>query len=371
MYIYLITFWVSILVVIVFGNKRKNIMEYNYEKNALQHISGTFRISKKRFGVFLAALPPIFISAVRYDVGTDFFATYYSGFYRVLNGSNNDKFEIGYKLVIKVIQIFTSDAQWIFVLTSIIFIGCSFKIFADQSVDIPFSILLFLISRFYLMGMNVIRQMIAIAIFTYALKYVLNKNLKKYILFSLLAISFHYSAILLLPIYYIGRLKINRRRFIQIGMIEILFASLAVSLVYQLLKVVSLKYYWLLYRFEVCGLNFTIFTIVFNVLLLFIYFYNYKSYQNNERYCLYLNIQIMATLISFVLRSIPLLERVYWLYSFPILVSIPYMLKTFEKKWLRYLATMIIIVFMVFYFIYDIIILNDHSTLPYIWKFST
>lgn len=61
-----------------------------------------------------------------------------------------------------------------------------------------FSIILFIISQYYFQECNLVRQMLATSIFLYALKYLDNKDWKKYIIWIFAASSFHYSAFILL-----------------------------------------------------------------------------------------------------------------------------------------------------------------------------
>lgn len=61
-----------------------------------------------------------------------------------------------------------------------------------------FSIVLFITSQYYFQECNLVRQMLAVSIFLYALKYLENKDWKKYIIWVFVAASFHYSALFLL-----------------------------------------------------------------------------------------------------------------------------------------------------------------------------
>lgn len=68
------------------------------------------------------------------------------------------------------------------------------------------SLLLFVATIFFQEG-NLIRQMMSIAIFLYSTKYIAGKDMKKYLVCVFLACMFHASSIVLLPIYWVNRLK--------------------------------------------------------------------------------------------------------------------------------------------------------------------
>ena len=362
MIIYCITFIMSLLIYITVSNGKK------FQKNlAVNKKNKHYVINRVSIAVFLSALPPMFISAVRYYVGTDYFVTYYTGFYRILDGSRIDGFEFGYYWLNKIIQVFTDNVFVLFIITSIMLVSIVYKGIEQLSVDIPFSIMMFMFSRYYFIGMNGIRQFMAIAMLTYSIKYVSERDAKKFTLCMVFAISFHYTSILFIPVYFIGRLYMTRMRFIIITAIDIIFFSLGGKIIFQVLK--STKYGILLLKYNVAGLNFSIATVVINLLLLYIAFENYSIRKEDEKYRVYCNIQFFAFLVSLVLRSIPLMERVYWIFSFPIIVTIPYFLSGKTKNRKKAQKSIIAIIFFV-YMIYDIVVLKDHNVLPYQWIFG-
>lgn len=362
MIIYCITFILSLLIYITVskGKISKKIIIKDTKHNH-------YKINRVSIAILLSALPPMFISAVRYYVGTDYLVTYYTGFYRILDGSRVDGFEFGYYWLNRIIQMVTDNVFVLFAITSIIFIAVVYKGIEESSIDIPYSIMMFMFSRYYFIGMNGIRQFIAIAILTYSIKYIVEKNSKKFIICMIFAVSFHYASVLFIPVYFIGRFYMTKVRFIVITAIDIVFFSLGVNIIFRILK--STKYGLLLEKYNVCGLNFTIFTIALNAFLLYTALENYSIRKEDEKYRVYSNIQFFAFLLSLVLRSIPLMERVYWIFSFPIIISVPYFMIGKKKTRRRIEKSVIAIVFFV-YMIYDIVILNDHNVLPYQWIFG-
>lgn len=362
MIIYCITFMISLLIYTTVSNGKK------FKKNlAVNKKNKSYIINRVSIAVFLSALPPMFISAVRYCVGTDYFVTYYTGFYRILDGSKIDGFEFGYYWLNKIIQVFTDNVFVLFIITSIMFVFIVYKSIENLSVDIPFSIMMFMFSRYYFIGMNGIRQFMAIAMLTYSIKYVIEKDAKKFTVCMLFAISFHYTSVLFIPVYFIGRIYITKMRFIIITVIDLVFFSFGGKVIFQVLK--STKYGILLLKYNVAGLNFSIVTVIINLILLYVAFENYSIRKEDEKYRVYCNIQFLAFLVSLVLRSIPLMERVYWIFSFPIIVTIPYFVleKTKNKKKVQ--KGIIALIFFC-YMMYDIAILKDHSVLPYQWIFG-
>ena len=307
----------------------------------------------------VSSLPLTIISGIRYSVGTDYWNTYYTSFYRILKGIKFDSFEFGYTLLIKGIQFFTDNVFVLFFLTSLIFGMFTFVAFYELSENIPLSILLLFLFRYYFISMNTIRELIAIAIMTYALKYAFKKNPKKYFICFLTALSFHTSIILFLPVYFFDKIKINRRKF---------FTIIVMNAVYEILDIIltGTKYGLLLNKYRVSGIKVSMFTVVLNIVLTLVAFGSYKNKKDDRKYQIMLNIQLVAALISYMFRVIPLIERVYWLYSFPIVISFPFFLENIKSKIVKQCICIgLCCTLAVIYIGYDILYLNDHGVLPY------
>ncbi len=78
--------------------------------------------------------------------------------------------------------------------------------------------------------MNGIRQGIAISILFCSIKYLMEKKMLKFLAVNIIAIGFHYSAIVFIPFYFLSQIKINRN-FIHI----LLFISIIVGFLFQTL----------------------------------------------------------------------------------------------------------------------------------------
>ena len=72
--------------------------------------------------VFFSVLPLSLISGLRKGIGTDYYFTYYRAFYSILAGDIFYKREPLFNYLNQFIQLFTTDAQWLFVITSFIFV---------------------------------------------------------------------------------------------------------------------------------------------------------------------------------------------------------------------------------------------------------
>ena len=72
---------------------------------------------------------------------------------------------------------------------------------------IELSLYVYIASGMYLVSMNGVRQYLTAAIIFTATKYILDGNWKRYFLIVLFASTFHQSALVLIPIYFVVRRK--------------------------------------------------------------------------------------------------------------------------------------------------------------------
>jgi len=88
-----------------------------------------------------------------------------------------------------------------------------------------FAILILLATIFYTQQANAVRQMMAVSIFLYSTKYIVEKNIIKYLMLVFVATFIHVSAFILIPVYFISTKTINKY-----VMLSILVASLLVGM---------------------------------------------------------------------------------------------------------------------------------------------
>lgn len=160
---------------------------------------------KPRLGVYRLLIPIIFsyivfVSSIRYHVGSDFLS--YVKLYYSIEYNNN--FSLSYTTLNIILRQFIESPQAIFLVTSIIVYGFIFLTYKNYK---SLSIILLWFILFYFLSLNLLRQGIALAILTYSIYYIPNK--KKYYALIILAFSFHSTGIigLIFPILYNFRIK--------------------------------------------------------------------------------------------------------------------------------------------------------------------
>ncbi len=129
--------------------------------------------------------------------------------YNFESGSES-RFEPSYQLLRDVVAGFTSNYKWLF--AAICSIALIVKFWAIERIS-PYiygAILVYLSYFFILHDMIQIRAGVATAFLLFAIKYIAERRLIPFLIFSAIAISFHYSTMVILPLWFVSRVQINR-----------------------------------------------------------------------------------------------------------------------------------------------------------------
>lgn len=308
---------------------------------------------------FIPMLPLALISGFRYGVGQDYFYTYVPIFNQAATGQlENTWGEIGYIYLNKIVAMFTNDYAGIFLVTSIIFIYLVFDTIYKESDNWTFSALLLVLMGYYFCFMNGIRQMLAVSILLFSIKYIRERNLIKFLLIIMLASLFHSSALLFIPVYFIYKLKIGPK---VMGIsIATFYAFSSIVSKYVLNFVGVTKYSWYLdsvYKAERTG----IIMILINVcILVFALLFN-----NDKKNDLFIKIQWLAVISMSFIGKIPVAHRLVWVFGLPGIILIPNVIESRKNKKEKFLLTLVISIIYIIYFVYTIGLKNSNNVLPY------
>ena len=228
----------------------------------------------------ISALPFIIVAGFRYNVGCDFMS--YVRYFDFFKYTSIHKMEFGFNFLIEFIQLFSNNNMWLFLLCAIIFIFFTYKAIYQQSIDPTLSIFLLLSTTYFTTYLNGMRQLMAIAIFLYAIKYIKNRDFSKYILFIIIACMFHTSSILYIPLYFLYGIKIKPKT----QLIILLICFVLKSSIFKILNNIFLLSRYSIYNevFAARDANTILIVIEISTLLFALYFYKRKSndYSDND-----------------------------------------------------------------------------------------
>lgn len=316
----------------------------------------------KKFMFLLVIFPFWFISAFRYDVGTDYFNTYVKYYEHTKLGWKPYRTEPLFQLLNNVLVRLNCNVVWLFIITSFIFLFFVFLIIFKYSKNYIVSIIVFFVSSIFFNSLNNVRQYLALSIALYG---VLNNNKIKKIIFIIVASMIHLSACLLIIIVFIKQFKLNKRRY---GIISILMAILSPFVcvfIYYTLKNTKYGYF-----FDNIGTGFSLAFVLVNLIYTFFNWYFYD--ENNiisELGCMQL-LTFLFTLCSIILQNEELWMRIIRVFSFSQFLLVPCILEKCKSK-IQCQSTCFVLTFSyILYTIYTVYTMGGLNVFPYNFIFN-
>ena len=288
----------------------------------------------KNILTILSAIPFILVSALRYDVGTDYFYRYVPDYNSIVNGGNVDNLEIGFKLLINLCILITKDYQILFIVTSIITITLFMYTIQKQSKNKALSITIFLLGGFFFQSLNILRQYMAIAIVFFSYRYLLKSKYPIFIVSVVLAFFIHNASIVCLIMLLLkDREILNFKTILIVALIIFIFGTPLINLFKSIAQNTRFNVYIdsLYDRGDMRKL-----TILSNLIIyIFMYLQYIVKRKNNtviKEDIFYINMQ-GATLIFIMLSSkFYLFFRIAYYFMIYQIVSIPYFIKTIDTE---------------------------------------
>lgn len=157
-----------------------------------------------------AAIVFAVIAAVRFQVGYDYNlygGTYFNMKYMDIEEISVLKMEKGFLLPLYILDLAFEDYRTVFVYTSIIIYPAVFYLIYKNSSCPWISTAAYLCFGLFFNSLCFLRQVMAVLIVTYAIKYVCEKQPLKFFVLVLAASAFHWSALIALVMYILLRIK--------------------------------------------------------------------------------------------------------------------------------------------------------------------
>lgn len=145
-------------------------------------------------------------------------------------------FEPGYILFNRIVAAFTSDFTIFLLVESIIICGSYMWTIYKYSYIPWLSVIIFL-ATIFTQSLFVLRQHIAIAIILFSVPFIINRKIWGFLLIEALAFSFHSSALIFLPAYWLYNIKLSRGFWFQFACVM----AIAVPVFHVLVAYLSSK----------------------------------------------------------------------------------------------------------------------------------
>lgn len=289
----------------------------------------------------------ILLSGFRFYVGTDYPS--YVNMFRYININNifNLK-EIGYLTINLIPKRLGFNVQIVFLLSSLITLLFIYYGIKNQTNYYFWAWFFYLSFGFYMQSMNSVRQSIAVAIFFYAIKYIKNNNLTKFLIFVFIASLFHMSVFIAVPIYFISKVKIPK--FFMLLSIIVFFIGNQLNIFIDFIKKVALliggrygNYVRLGYDYESDGTG--LMRLFFLLVVIFLIIHREKLIKKSKVNLLYLNIAFIYVLGDLFFGDYNMALRLLLYFRIFLILLLPEMLYIFKKEQRAFVKVSFVLLF--------------------------
>lgn len=337
---------------------------------------------KNRFVITIPFLSLMFLmAAFRDGIGGDYemYRDYYSHVVPIKNYLAGEyepfyrskSFEEGFTVfasLVRTIDFTNGPCFFIFCIAVV-----SFVIFIPSLREYtPFvfiALLFYMYKAYFWHDFTLSRQTIATALFTFSLRYVKSKSYIKYMILNVIAVSFHSSAIILLPLCFFLNHKFQIRTILIILLAAIAITILSNNIMSLGIKIAS--FFGLGQRLSTYAMNEETLNpinfIEIFIIMFFCLFYR-NEYEKKEPYFnIIFNIFLISSFLLISLSSYGIFTRFkeYFVVSYIILVS--YIIGHIESNTIRLGAFLLMSIYVALGYFRYIIIFSNGNLIPYKW----
>lgn len=134
----------------------------------------------------------------------------YENYYNFLIGYGGERWEIGFKTYVGLFKKIHTNPIFLFAVIAALTVGIKLLAIRQMSNSFWLSMVVYISGVFILHDMIQIRVAAASGLLLWATKYAYERNLKKFLIIGGVAMLFHYSAIIIFPIWFISTTKTQR-----------------------------------------------------------------------------------------------------------------------------------------------------------------
>lgn len=350
------------------------------------------KIKSKKIKILLmvlAVVPLYIISAIRYDVGTDYIKRYTNNYITLSQGKDITNLEIGFKIIDYICIFFTKEPYLLFIVTSLMILAIIYETVYKKSTNRILSITIFFLGGYYFGSLNLVRQYVAIAFVFIGYQFLLsNHKVKAYIGFlvsCLIAFSMHSSSIICFCIMFLNRkILLNIKWVLPVSIIIFIFNEKIMNLLNPIIEKTRFAVYLngAFAKGQVSILNLLENFIVY-IWMYVIYIINKKRKNDLEKEgIILLNIQGIAFLMTIAGTIHMQFLRIaiyFWIFQ---VLSVPYYLsitpfeyiigkineklkKNLKERTIKITVYVAFIMIFLAMFCYTNVLNNDNEVLPY------
>lgn len=299
-----------------------DVLNINYFIVLLEAIIvATFSPKCSRQFLLITAVQLVLLLGLRdLSVGIDT-RTYSEMFFTVLNGGRVSHIEIGNQILIWLATRISQEPTAMYLIYALLTVSCIDCFIAQRSRNIAFSVVMYTGFMFYYWAFNGMRQALAMSIGLIAVHYLLNNKTWKFVLFLLLAISIHISAIVLFVCWFIrtSKIRINRNWIMWVTIVSVACVLFGRQLIVLLVRIVPQYSGYLSSSFA--GIGNLLHPLLYLALFYFICWLKTSSASENDSFLLVL--LAIGVIVYFISIRVQIVNRMTYYFTIPIIVLLP------------------------------------------------
>lgn len=155
-----------------------------------------------------------------------------SNYYDFFNGQyllSDENIGDGYRLLNTVCHWFSSSFQFLLIVISILVVGVYGKVIKKYSPYIWLSLFLYILINYY-PSFFILRQNCAMAVALLSLKFIIQREPVRFGVCTLIAFSFHATALLVVPLYFLYSLKATKLNMFLLAVGSVFFVAMFMSI---------------------------------------------------------------------------------------------------------------------------------------------
>lgn len=338
------------------------------ESHEGSRFSKTFDYKFYNLILFLIVIFPLwFITAFRYDVGTDYFYTYVKYFEHTGYGWKPYKYEPLFQLLNTVLVSLQASYVWLFAISGFIILFFIFYYIFKYSPRPLYSIAVFLCSSFFFNSLNNVRQYIAIAIAIIGFS---QKRTLKAITIMLIATLFHLTASFYILLYLVTNLIVNKpiraKKMIILSLVACVLAPIVCIVLKRIILMTPYAYF-----LETSQSGYSVMIIIVNIFIyLFALFYYDNKDKTYQKFTFLQLITVLCCICSVFLQNEEMWMRIIRMPAIFQLIFLPKIFLREKNKGSRIIVASSLLIVYSIYTIYTVYINGGLEVFPYQFIFG-
>jgi len=300
--------------------------------------------------MLLTFIPLFILNSGMYYVGTDY-REYYKYFQR-LSPTTTYHMDSGFEAMCKLLKYNGLSFQWIYLVTSLIGYVLLILCIRRYSKNYAESYFWYFAFTFmHVLGFNTIRQFVALLLVWYGVDYIREKSFIRYAVFVVLGASFHISAIVMLPFYFIFDKKLKLSFWLVVSVVSGSFYVFYSDILTWLFKTFKPSYLNSNYVSKELELDFSyVVCHLITVLIIFLYYkraaeinsdVDIQGQQMKKRNLICINSVLVGNVINLCCMWLPIYKRFAIYFLMPSIWIIPNMLALEKNKKIKWTIILI------------------------------